>query len=687
MTHEDRADESPLLRPWTGPFGGVPPFGEPDVAALRGALERALEERAAEIQAIADDPAPPDFANTYEALERAGRSYDRVGTVYGVMTGNCNTPAVQELAVAIEPRLAEARDATYFNRRLFSRLDEVKRNASGLEPEQARLVEEVHAQFAKRGAQLELAEQERLGAINQRLAALFTDFSNRVLADEGRRLTLSEHDLDGLPPALISTLRAAAPDGEGYAVMNTRSAVEPFLSLSSRRDLREKVWRAFVQRGDNGDENDTHELITEIVRLRAERAKLLGFASHAHWRMRGEMAEGPEAALALMKQVWSAARAKVADEVAAMQKVARREGHAGAIEPWDYRYYLEKLRKEAHDLDQNEFKPYFELEQLIQASFFMAERLYGFGFEELPPHATELMRGDVPVFHPDVRVFVVTRKDDGAYVGLLYRDDYARVHKRSGAWMSSYRRGERFDGAVTPLVSNNNNFARGEPGQPVLLSLSDAATLFHEFGHALHALAMDVRYPTLTSTPRDFVEFPSQIHENWVLSREVLDRFARHVETGEAMPAALVDKLTSSAAFGQGFATVEYLSCAMLDMRLHMDPEGRLASPAAFEREELARLGMPASVALRHRLPHFLHLFATDSYSAGYYSYLWADVMAADAWRAFEETGDVFDGATARRFRDVILATGNASDRGEAYRTFRGRDPDVAALLDNRGLG
>ena len=459
--------------------------------------------------------------------------------------------------------------------------------------------------------------------------------------------------------------------------MNTRSAVDPFLTFSDKRSLREKVWKAFVNRGDNGGKNDTNALISEIVKLRAERAKLLGYKSHAHWRMSDTMAKDPARAEELMMRVWPAAKARVQQEVRDMKALSRDFKAKIVIEPWDYRYYMEKVRKKRYALDQNEFKNYFELENMIKASYYMAERLYGYAFEEVT--------GKVPAFHPDVRVYHVTNKKDGSHVGVLYRDDFARQYKRSGAWQATYQPQEKLDGQTDAIVSNNNNFTRGAKGEPVLISLDDAETLFHEFGHALHALTNDVTYPTLGNTPRDFVEFPSQVHENWVLTREVLDKYARHYKTGEKMPQALIDKMRAAATFNQGFATVEYLAAALVDMKLHTDPEG-IVDPDEFERKTLKEIGMPREIVLRHRLPQFNHLFTSDAYSAGYYSYLWSDVMAADAWKAFEDTGDPWHPATADKFKDIILATGDAIDRAEAYRQFRGRDPRVEALLKNRGL-
>jgi peptidyl-dipeptidase Dcp len=676
------ADHDRLLTPWTGPNGGLPPWDKVDVKLFKPAFDSARDQLLAEIDAIANNRQKPTFENTIVALERAGEPMTRLSTLFAVMTSNMNSPEYQVLSRDIRPMLSEVFDRINFNEQLYARIKAVhdRRHSLRLSAEQLRLVEETHDDFVRRGAGLDDETKAKVGEINMRLAALFTDFGNKVQADEDTWVALSDADLLGLPPALVASYKAAAETRglSGYAVVNTRSAVDPFLTFSDNRALRERVWRAFVNRGDNANANNTHEIIRQIVRLRAERAKLMGYESHAHWRMSDTMAKDPERAMQLMQRVWPAARARVAEEVADMQRLADAEGAGITIEPWDYRYYAEKARKARYDLDQNEFKNYFELNNMIEASYYMAGRLYGYAFKEIT--------GTVPVFHPDVRVYHVTNKADGSHVGYLYRDDFARQYKRSGAWQATYQQQRKLGGKqVDAIVSNNNNFTKGAPGEPVLISLDDARTLFHEFGHALHALSNDTTYPSLGSTPRDFVEFPSQVHENWVLTAEILDTYARHYKTGEKMPQTLIDKLKAAETFNQGFETVEYLGSALVDMKIHTDPDGDI-DPAAAERAILAEIGMPKEIAMRHRLPHFNHLFTSDAYSAGYYSYLWSDVMAADAWAAFEETGDPWHAETAKRFVDVILASGNAIDRAEAYRMFRGRDPKVEALLRNRGF-
>jgi len=673
---------NPLTRPWTGPYGGVPPWDQADPELFPGAFAAAIAEQRAEIDAIAADPAPPSFENTIAAMERSGRTLDRLNRLFNVLRQNISTSRIQALDREWQPKLTAADDAIVFNPGLFKRIEVVhgSLSASTLTAEQKRLTERTYDSYVRRGARLTAAEKARLSDINQRLAALFAEFRSKVLEEENSWTVLErEADLAGLPASMASAAKAAA-DERGltgkWAIVNTRSSVDPFLTFSTRRDLREKVWKKFKSRGDNGDKNDTKATIAGIVKLRAERARLLDVPSHAQWRMSDTMALEPKAAQALMMRVWPAAVGRVKEEVADMQAIAAREGAAITIEPWDYLFYAEKVRKARYDLDQAQLKPYFELNNMVAAALWSAEQRYDIKFTEIT--------GKVPVFHPDVRVFEVTDVPSGAHRGLFYLDNFARAGKRSGAWASSYRTQYTLDRGATAISSNNNNFVKAAAGEPVLISLDDATTLFHEFGHALHSLLQDIAYPGLSTTPRDFVEYPSQVNEHWLLTREVLDKYARHYQTGQPMPQALVDKVKESEKFNQGYATVEYLAAAILDMELHTRPDG-VVDVTAFEREQLARIGMPREIALRHRLPHFDHLFGSDAYSAGYYSYLWSDVMAADTWQAFVDAGP-WDKALAARMRTHILSNGNTTDRAEAYRRFRGRDPDVAALLAKRGF-
>jgi peptidyl-dipeptidase Dcp len=673
---------NPLTHPWTGPNGGVPPWDLAKPELFPGAFEAAIAEQRAEIDAIAADPNPPSFDNTIAAMERSGQMLDRLNRLFGVVRQNISTPQIQALDREWQPKLAAADDAIVFNPGLFKRMEVVYRSlpTSTLTPEQKRLAERTYDSFVRRGARVNDAEKKRLSGINQQLATLFSEFRSKVLEDENAWTVLDrEADLAGLPDSLVSAAKAAAGErglpGK-WAIVNTRSSVDPFLTFSTRRDLREKIWKKFKSRGDNGDQNDTKATIASIVKLRTERAKLLDFPSHAHWRMSDTMALEPKAAQALMMRVWPAAVARVKEEVADMQAIAAREGAAITIEPWDYLFYAEKVRKARYDLDQAQLKPYFELNNMVAAALWSAEQRYDIRFTEIT--------GKVPVFHPDVRVFEVTDVPSGAHRGLFYLDNFARAGKRSGAWASTYRTQYKLDKGAPAISSNNNNFVKAAAGEPVLISLDDATTLFHEFGHALHTLLQDITYPGLSTTPRDFVEYPSQVNEHWLLTREVLDKYALHYQTRQPIPQALVDRIKQSEKFNQGYATVEYLAAAILDMELHTRSDGAV-DVTAFERDQLARIGMPREIALRHRLPHFDHLFGSDAYSAGYYSYLWSDVMAADTWQAFVEAGP-WDKALAARMRTHILSNGNTSDRAEAYRQFRGRDPDVKALLAKRGF-
>ena len=677
------AQTSPMLAPWTGPFGGVPPFDKVRPAEFRPALEAAMAQELREIDAIAGNPAPATFDNTIAALEGTGRASDRVQTLYGIWTGSLATPEVQAIEEAMEPKLAAHYDRILQNAALFTRIDAVhqQRERLGLTPEQKRLVELRWNAFVRAGARLPPDQKARVAAINEALAGLFTTFNQNLLHDESEYLLyLTEADLAGLP-ADLRAAAASAAEAKGrkgaYAISNTRSSFDPFLTYSSRRDLRETVWRTYYDRGDNGDVWDNNATIQRILKLRAERARLLGFPTHAHWRLAGNsMADTPQATMDLMLRVWPSAIARVREEVAEMQAVADRDGAGIRIAPWDYRYYAEKVRQARYDLDLNAVKPYLQLEKLREAMFWVAGELYRFSFTPTV----------VPVPHPDVRVWEVRR--GAQHVGLWYFDPYAREGKRSGAWMSAYRSQEKFDGAITTIVSNNSNFVEGAPGEPVLISWDDARTLFHEFGHALHGLESDVVYPSLSGTRvfRDYVEFPSQILERWIATPQVLDRFALHHQTGQPIPRELIAKIEQAGTFRQGFDVTEYLSAALIDMKLHLAGDADI-DPDAYERQTLAELGMPAELPMRHRMPQFFHVFGSDGYSAGYYSYLWAEVIAADAVEAFREApGGFYDEVVAKRLHDHVMSVGNAVDPREGYRAFRGRDPDVNAYLKDKGF-
>jgi len=673
---------NPLTRPWTGPYGGVPPFDQVKVADFKPGLEAAMAEELAEVDAIAHNPAPPTFENTIAALDRTGRASERVQTVYSIWSGTLSTPEVRAVETEMEPRLSVHNDKIQQNEALFKRIEAVyeARDKAGLTPEQKRLTWLRWNGFVRSGAKLAPATKARIGRINEELAGLFTKFNQNLLADESDYvLFLSADEVKSLPGDVRDAAGATATEkgkpGQ-FAISNTRSSMDPFLTYSDQRPLREKVWRTYYSRGDNGDAHDNNAIITQILKLRAERAKLLGYPTHAHWRVEDAMAKTPEATMDLMMRVWPSAVARVHQEVAEMQAVADKEGANVRIAPWDYRYYAEKVRGARYDLDMNSVKPYLQLDKLREGMHWAAGQLYGFEFTPVT---------GLPVQHPDVKVWEVKRA--GQHVGLWYFDPYARTGKRSGAWMNAYRAQEKMDGKITTIVSNNANFVKGAPGQPVLVSWDDGITMFHEFGHALHGLNSDVTYPGVSGTrvPRDYVEFPSQLNENWLSTPQVLGKFALHYQTGKPIPPELVAKIKKAHTFRQGFDVTEYLSSALIDMKLHLAGDADI-DPRAFEKDELAKLGMPAELPMRHRTPQFGHIFASDGYSAGYYSYLWSEVLDHDAFEAFVEAGGPYDKTIAKRLHDKIMSVGNTVDPADQYRAFRGRDPDVKAYLRDKGF-
>ena len=679
------AVENPLLAGWKGAFGGTPLFDLVKVADFKPALESGMAERLSEVERIAKNPAAPTFENTIAAMERTGRTLDRVQAVYGVWSSAMNNAEFQLVEREMSPKLAAFSDKITQNEALFRRIEAVYNSPakSRLTSEQQRLTWLYHTNFVRAGARLKPDAKTRLSQINQQLAGLFTRFSQNQLADESERFLVlkSEAELAGLPQSLrdAAAEEATAKKMPGaWMVTNTRSSVDPFLTYSDRRELREKAWKMFVNRGDNGDAHDNNAIITEILQLRAERAKLLGYPTHAHWRLDDKMAKTPERTMELMEAVWKPAVARVREEVADMQALAKKEGADIKIEPWDYRYYAEKVRKDRYDLDQNEVKQYLQLDKLREGMFWVAGELFNFNFTPVT---------NVAVYHPDVRVWEVKNKTTGKHIGLWYFDPFAREGKSSGAWMNAYRNQERVDGSITTIVSNNSNFVKGKPGEPVLISWDDATTLFHEFGHALHGLSSNVTYPSLsgTSVATDYVEFPSQILERWLSTPEVLQKFAVHYQTGKPIPQNLVDRIERASAFNQGFATVEYLSSALVDMKMHLAGAQKI-DPDAFERNTLAELGMPSELVMRHRTPQFGHVFSGDGYSAGYYSYIWSDVISADAYDAFVEAGGPYDKAVAERLRKYVFSVGNTIDPADAYRAFRGRDPKIEALMRKRGF-
>jgi peptidyl-dipeptidase Dcp len=675
----------PLLREWSGPYGGVPAFDQMDLAAVEPALEAGMALQLEEIDAIAHNPEPPTFENTIVAMERTGRELDRVFAYYGILRANRSTPEFREIAQRMAPKLSEFRSKIIQNEELFRRIKAVYESdeKESLRPDEQRLVWLRYDEFARNGATLEGAAKERYTEINKRLAELHTKFSDNVLHDEEGYITyLTEDQLGGLPESFVQAAAAAAAgngrEGE-YAVTNTRSSMDPFLTFSDERELREQVWRNYYSRGDNGDEYDNNAIIAEILALRDERVKLLGYENYAQWRLENRMAKTPEHAFELMEAVWPAALARVEEEVADMQRIADAEGAGISIEPWDYRYYAEKVRRAKYDLDSDEVKQYLQLDKLREAMFFVAGELFGFEFVALPD-------GTVPVFHEDVHVWEVKDRDSGEHVGLWYLDPYARPGKRSGAWATTYRSHETFDGERTVLAANNSNFIKGAPGEPVLISWSDAETLFHEFGHALHYLSSAVAYPTLNGGVRDYTEFQSQLLEHWLSTDAVIDNYLVHYKTGKPIPDALVAKIKKAATFNQGFDTTEYLASALVDMKYHtMNPEG--LDVDAFERKALAELHMPHEIVMRHRSPQFGHIFSSEGYSAGYYGYMWADVLTSDAAQAFREApGGFYDKELAKKLVQHLFSVANSVDPADAYRAFRGRDARIDALMEDRGF-
>ncbi|MCD2323242.1 M3 family metallopeptidase [Sphingomonas sp. IC-56] len=676
-------DPTPLLAPWTGGHEGVPPWDKVKPAMFPAAFTQAMATARAEFVKIRDNPAAPTFKNTIEAGELSGEQMSRLFAVWGVYQSNLATPEVQAIAAEWSPKISAFFTELSLDPKMFARVKTLydKRQSLGLNAQQMRLLEREYRNSVTSGALLNETQKAEVKRINQELSRAYTEFSRKVLADEEKAILIdNEAELAGVSDSFKASLaeeaKAMGQPGK-WAVKNTRSSVQPLLMYATNRPLRQRVYNAFINRGDNGDANDTNATIAQILKLRQERARVLGFKNHAWLRMDDTMAETPENATKLMMSVWPAAVGRVKQEVADMQALANSEGAKITIEPCDYRFYAEKVRKAKYDLDENEVKPYLELSNILNGAFWAAGQLYDLDFKE--------NTGQIPVFQSDVRTFQVLDRKSGKEVGIFYFDGYARAGKRSGAWATSYRGRSGLRGNKIVLASNNNNFTKGGAGQPTLISIDDASTLFHEFGHALHSLLSNVYYPGLGGTPRDFVEYPSQVNENWLMTPEVLNRFAKHYQTGAPMPAALVAKIEKASTFNQGFDTVEYLSSAIVDMKLH-DRDTPVTDPDAFERETLASLGMPREIVMRHRLPQFNHLFSSDAYSAGYYSYLWSETMDADTWAAFQEAGNVWDKKTADRFRTTLLSTGNETDRKDAYKAFRGRDPDVKALFKRRGF-
>jgi peptidyl-dipeptidase Dcp len=680
------AETNPLLKEWTGPYSGVPAFDKMNLADLKPAMEKAMALNLAEIDAIANNTQPATFENTIEEMERAGEELDRVFTYYGIWSSNMSTPEFREIQAELAPKISEFSSKISQNEKLFHRIKTVYENSqkNPLPEDQQRVVQLVYENFALEGADLSPEAKKRYAEINKELSSLYTSFSNNVLADEEKYVVYFTKDqLSGLPESFVKAAAKAAADHgqEGkYAVTNTRSSMDQFLTYSDERGLREQVWKNYYSRADNGDANDNNENIARILKLRNERVKLMGYDNFAEWRLQNRMAKTPEAAMDLMNAVWPAALARVKEEVADMQKIANATSKAKiTIEPWDYRYYAEKVRQQKYDLNSDEVKQYLELGNLTQAIFFTAGELFNFNFTPVP-------EGSVPVFHEDVKVWEVTDKTTDEHIGLWYLDPFARQGKRSGAWATTYRAHTTFDGKETVLASNNSNFVKPAPDEPVLVSWDDATTFFHEFGHALHFLAANVKYPTLNSGVRDYTEFQSQLLERWLSTDKVINQFLKHYKTGEPMPKELVAKIKKASTFNQGFETTEFLASALMDMHFHLaDPEG--LDPDKFERETLAKMNMPREIVMRHRSPHFGHVFSGEGYATGYYGYLWADVLTSDAAEAFAEApGGFYDEEVAAKLVKYLFAPRNSMDPAEAYRLFRGRDAKIDALMRDRGF-
>lgn len=677
--------ENILLAEYSGPYGGVPAFDKMNLDLLRPAMEKGMEMHLAEIDKIANNPEPATFENTIEAMERAGKPLNRAFTYYGIWSSNLSSPEFREIQTELAPKISEFSSKISQNKKLFERIKKVYDDSkrTPLEADKQRVVDLIYENFYLDGANLDEAAKKRYAEINMELSKLYTKFSNNVLADEENYVVyLTKDQLSGLPESFVKASAKAAEDrGQKgkYAITNTRSSMDPFLTYSDERELREKVWNNYYSRGDNNDEYDNNKVIAQILKLRDERVKLMGYDNYAEWRLQDRMAKNPENAMELMEAVWPAALARVEEEVKDMQAIANAEGKNIEIKPWDYRYYAEKVRKDKYDLDSDEVKQYLQLDNLTQALFFTAGELFNFKFEPVPD-------GSVPVFHEDVKVWDVTDKTTGEHIGLWYLDPYARQGKRSGAWATTYRSHTTFDGEKTVLSSNNSNFVKPAPGEPALISWDDATTFFHEFGHALHFLASNVKYPTLNSGVRDYTEFQSQLLERWLSTDEVINQFLLHHETGEPIPATLVEKIKKASTFNQGFETTEFLASALMDMKYHTtDPEN--IDPKTFEKETLAELNMPEEIVMRHRSPHFGHVFSGEGYATGYYGYLWADVLTSDASEAFAEApGGFYDKDVAAKLVKFLFAPRNAMDPAEAYRQFRGRDATIDALMRDRGF-
>lgn len=685
QTNDKLMSNNVLLKEWTGPYEGTPAFDKMNVTDIKEAVEKAMELNLAEIETIANTTEAPTFKNTIVAMESAGKTLDNVFAYYGIMGSNMSSPEFRAVQTELAPKLSEFSSKISQNEKLFQRVKAVydASQKTPLEAQAQRVVDLIYKGFEMNGANLNTEKKKRYAAINKELSSIYTKFANNILHDEENYVTyLTQDQLGGLADGYKkSAAKMAADKGQKgkYAITNTRSSIDPFLTYSTERELRKQVWENYYSRGDNGDEYDNNQLIAEILKLRKERVGLMGYDNYAQWRLQDRMAKIPENAMDLMLKVWPAATARVKEEVADMQTVANELGDNITIEPWDYRYYAEKVRKKKYDLDSDEVKQYLQLDKLTEAMFFTAGELFNYKF-------TPVKEDTVPVFHEDVNVWEVTHKDSGKHIGLWYLDPFAREGKRSGAWATTYRSSTSFEGPTNVLASNNSNFVKPAPGEAVLVSWDDATTFFHEFGHALHFFSADVKYPTLNGGVRDYTEFQSQLLERWLSTDKVINQFLVHYQTGEPIPAVLVEKIKKASTFNQGFGTTEYLASALIDMKLH------LADPTdididAFERKTLDELGMPKELPMRHRTPHFGHVFSGEGYATAYYGYMWADVLTSDASEAFTEApGGFYDKDVAAKLVKYLFAPRNAMDPAEAFRKFRGRDAKIEALMRDRGF-
>ena len=682
---EKAMKENVFLKEWKGPYGGVPAFDKMKSDELKQAMEIGMQLNLGEIDGIANNPKPATFENTIVEMERTGKALDKVFPYYGILRSNMSTKETRKIQADLAPKLSEFNSKISQNKKLFERVKAVYDGSlkTPLEADQQRVVELTYKGFEMHGAELDAEKKKRYAAINKELSTHYTNFSNNVLHDEENYVTyLTKNQLSGLSDSYVkSAAKIAADKGHKgtYAVTNTRSSMDPFLTYSNVRDLRKQVWTNYYARGDNGDEYDNNKNIAKILKLRRERVELLGYENYAQWRLQDRMAKNPENVMNLLTSVWSASIARVDEEVADMQAVADENGDNITIEPWDYRYYAEKVRKKKYDLDSEEVKQYLQLDKLTDAMFYVAGRIFNYNFKPVP-------KGSVPVFQEDVKVWEVTDKDSGKHIGLWYLDPYARTGKRSGAWATTYRSHTTFDGKKTVLASNNSNFVKPAPGEAVLVSWDDATTFFHEFGHALHFFSSNVKYPTLNGGVRDYTEFQSQLLERWLSTDEVIDQYLVHYKTEKPMPKELVTKIKKAATFNQGFATTEYLASALMDMKLHLaDPTN--IDIDAFEKETLSELKLPKELVMRHRTPQFGHVFSGEGYATAYYGYMWADVLTADAAEAFKESkGGFYDKEMSDKLVEYLFAPRNSIDPADAYRKFRGRDAKMEALMRDRGF-